>query len=362
MEITDQLIPPVNYYSPAIFELEIESIFKKKWLFACLIDEIPNTNDYFILNIGKHSVIIYNNGSEILALQNMCPHRFNRIFSDKKGNSRLFCKFHAWGFDGFGVLKNRQIAKDEATCKKFSLKRYSLAAIGKFVFFHFEEKPSQTLFEQLQGMEEELLLVSEIIDKKIHEEYNYHKVNWKIICENVIDKTHCAVLHKDSLVRIGYCVKPEEEVKAYGDNSTFVLPPTIDKEREKRDKFLNKNLPRKIQDNKYRHSLYFPNFTIGIYEGLNITIGNIWPISATETNYQLIYFSTKIDKKSDFTDNILDSMSADTIAFGTQVFQEDKVILEQVQLGVMEAEHEGYVYETEQRIKWFYKAYHKNIK
>ena len=73
-------------------------------------------------------------------------------------------------------------------------------------------------------------------------------------------------------------------------------------------------------------------------------------------------FNTKIDKTSDFTNNLLDAMSQEVISFGTKVFEEDKVVLEHVQKGVMEAEHSGYVYENEIRIKWFYQAYHKYIK
>lgn len=356
------LISPNNYFGQSYFDIELEKIFKENWLFAGLLSDVPNENDYLIVSIGKYSVIIYNNGKEIIALQNVCTHRFNRIFTETKGNSRLICQFHSWGFDGCGVLKNKQIAKNDELCKKYSLKRYSSEIIGQFIFFHFSQTPSQTLLEQLQGLEEELILVSEILNTKIHEEDNYHKVNWKFICENVMDKTHCTSLHKDSLVKIGYCIQPEDEVIQFGNNSSFVLPPIQDKEREKRDKFLNKHLPRKIQNNNYKHSFYFPNLTIGIYEGLNITIGNILPISAMETNYKLVYFNTKIDKVSVFTNNLLDAMCQEVISFGTKVFEEDKVVLEQVQKGVMEAEHSGFVYENELRIKWFYQTYHKYMK
>jgi phenylpropionate dioxygenase-like ring-hydroxylating dioxygenase large terminal subunit len=355
------LISPKDYFDQSHFEVELEKIFKENWLFACLRNEIPNPNDYFVLDIGKHSIIIYNNGKEIVALQNLCPHRFNRIFTETKGNARLVCAFHSWGFDGCGVLRNKQIAKNDELAEKYSLKRYSIEIIGEFVFFNFNKKPNQTLLEQVDGLAEELILVSEILNTKIHEEYNYHKVNWKFICENVIDKTHCASLHKESLVKIGYCIEPEDEVMKYGNNSSFVLPPVQEKERIKRDKFLNKNLPRRIQDNKYRHSLYFPNLTIGIYEGLNVTIGNILPMDAVNTNYRLSYYNTKIDKDNSLTNNLLNVMSEEVIRFGSKVFDEDKVILEQIQKGVMEAEHSGYVYENELRIKWFYQTYHKHL-
>jgi phenylpropionate dioxygenase-like ring-hydroxylating dioxygenase large terminal subunit len=357
-----KLIKPRFYYDEVHFDVELERVFNENWLFGCLTSEIPKKNDYYLFELGKYSVIIYNNGKEIVALQNMCSHRFNRIFTHTKGNSLIICPFHSWGFDGCGVIRNKQIANTDDLIEQLSLKRYQVEIIGQFIFFHFSQSPIQSLLEQLHGLDEELILVSEILNTKIHEEDNYHKVNWKFICENVMDKTHCTSLHNDSLVKIGYCIQPEDEVMQFGNNSSFVLPPIQDKEREKRDKFLNKHLPRKIQSNNYKHSFYFPNLTIGIFEGLNITIGNILPISAMETNYKLVYFNTKIDKTSDFTNNLLDAMSQEVISFGTKVFEEDKVVLEHVQKGVMEAEHSGYVYENELRIKWFYQAYHKYIK
>lgn len=356
-----KLIEPKYYFENSHFDLELEKVFKENWLFGCLITEIPNKNDFYVLEIGKYSVIIYNNGKDIVALQNMCSHRFNRIFTEKRGNAPIVCPFHSWGFDGCGVIRNKKIANTVDLCKQLSLKRYQVEIIGKFVFFHFSKIPRQSLFEQLAGLDKELLLVSEIIDQKIHEESNYHKVNWKFICENVIDKSHCTSLHQETLVKIGYCVNLEDTIKEYGNNTIIVLPPLQDKDRDKRDKLLNKYLPRKLKDNLYKHTLIFPNLTIGIYEGLNITVGSILPINSKESSYILNYYFAEIFAKSKFVKNFLEVISEEVIFFGTKVFDEDKVILENVQKGVLESDHSGYVLDNEIRIKNFYNAYNNFI-
>jgi choline monooxygenase len=356
------LIPPKYYYDENHFNLEIETIFKSKWLFGCLTTEISKKNDYFLVEIGKYSVILFNNGSEIVALQNLCTHRFNRIFTNPKGNSPLVCKFHSWCFDGCGLLKNKQIAKTEELCKQFSLKRYSVEIIGKFIFFNMDINFQEKLYDQLAGIEEELLLVSEIIDYKFHQESNFHKVNWKFICENVIDVTHCLSLHQETLVKIGYCKEPIKSFVLNGSNSLLKLPPQENNERKKRDKFINKKLPRKNQNNEYKHIFIYPNLTIGVYEGLNITIGSILPQNSVETNYNLHYYFAEILNKNDQTKNLLEIISSDVINFGNKVFDEDKIILENVQKGVLEADQSGYVYENELRIKSFFESYHKSLK
>jgi choline monooxygenase len=355
--MSNKLIQPLYYYDSNHFDYELENIFKKHWLFACLTSEIAKKNDYVTIDLGKYSIIIYNTGEEIKAFQNACPHRFNRIFIEKKGNSPLYCQFHAWVFDKCGVLKNELKLENSMKIEKPKLKEYKIEILGQFVFFHFDSNPNNSLLKQLNGLEEELLLVSNIIGNNIHFEYNPHKVNWKFICENVIDNKHCVSLHKETLVSLGYCLKPADKEESFGMNSRFTWTPVENVERNKRDKFLNKHLPRKLQTNEYQHSLYFPNLTIAIFDGLNITIGSILPKTAQESDYRLNYYQSKIEKNNIVTEDLLDSIAFDVINFGTKIFEEDKVILERVQLGVMEIDHSGYVYSEEIRMKWFYNTY-----
>jgi phenylpropionate dioxygenase-like ring-hydroxylating dioxygenase large terminal subunit len=351
------LIPTLNYYDESVFEIEIEKIFKSNWLFGCMKDAIPNKNDYVTVELHKHSVILYNNGTEIVALQNVCPHRFNRIFNNNKGNGPLICKFHSWSFDGYGKLRNTNLLAPENNIEHFCLVQYPVEIIGKFIFFNFNKLPKKSLREQYGKYIDHLDEISNIIDKKIHYEEINHNVNWKIICENVIEISHCQSLHKETLVKIGYCAKPVEEFSRDGNNSFMTLLPVESSDRKKRDQFINKNLPREVQKNSYKHTLFFPNFTIGIYEGLNISVGLISPIDSKRSIYRLIYYTAKIKTHSATADFILDSMKEDTINFGREVFFEDKIIIEQVQKGVEEATHKGLVYESDKRVLWFMESY-----
>jgi phenylpropionate dioxygenase-like ring-hydroxylating dioxygenase large terminal subunit len=354
--MNQNLIPPSHYYQPDVFDTELALIYQKEWLFGCMKDDLPNENDYFVLEIAKFSVIFYNNGQNIVALQNVCPHRFNRIVLDKKGNAPLVCKFHSWAFDGCGKIQSNRIKSPEAIAQ-YSLKQYPTEEVGEFVFFSFNTNIQHSLKEQYGPLIDDIALTSSVLGKRIHEDNIPHEVNWKIICENIIEVSHCQSLHQDSLVKIGYCQKPVEEFGQELNNSYMIVPPVEDKAREKRDKFLAKNLPRAIQNNKYKHILYFPNFTIGIYEGLNITIGAIIPIGPTKSVYRLLYYTAKIDSEKGLSQSILDSMTEDTIAFGTQVFNEDKVIIEQIQKGVQEIDHSGMVYDSDKRVLWFMASY-----
>ena len=143
-----EMIPNVNYFDEEIFLNEEKFIFQNSWLFACLKSELPNKSDYITLEVGNRSVIIYNNGEEIKAFQNLCPHRFYRIFTKKNGNASLTCGFHNWCFNGKGQNLSSIFKGKDDLKNKFSLKSYPIEFIGDFIFFNFNESPSLTLFYQ----------------------------------------------------------------------------------------------------------------------------------------------------------------------------------------------------------------------
>lgn len=352
------LIEPYKYTSTAVFDNEAKNIFCTQWLYACLITDVEKFRDYFVVEIMGRSVIIFNNGKTIKAFQNVCPHRFNRIFTDKQGNSPLVCRYHLWGFNEDGKLigKDKKAVFPNPTELDICLKQYKLEIVGKFIFIHFSETPNN-LDEQLGNLKEELVTISDIMNEEIHQHTIPHSVNWKFIVENVVELNHCKAIHKETLVRSGYCLLEPKRVKV-ALNSYSIAPPIEDEARQKRDKIFSKYLPRPITDNTFKHILLFPNFTISIFEGLIITIGQILPRTPNSTDYNLRYFFTKLTAENAVGTNLLEDMKISMPEYSTKLFAEDKAMLEQLQKGVSEVEHSGFIYETEERLIWFFESYY----
>jgi len=360
-----KMIPNINYFDEHIFKNEQESVFKNTWLFAGLKSEIPKKNDFITFNIGKHSIILYNNGNDIKAFQNLCPHRFYRIFNDTKGNSSLTCGFHSWCFNGDGKNLSSIIKNNEELLNKFSLKEYPVNFIGEFVFFTFnEETQICSLEDQLGEIKFFLEEISLLIGNNIYTDELIHKCNWKFICENVVDNIHCFSLHENTLMKLGYCNLKELKMEKFNNNSIVTTPNKFKEEYKKRSSFLNKFIPRKLKTDVYQHAFIYPNLTVAIFEGLNITIGNILPLSSESTNYKLSFYQSKLEENknvSKMTDNILNEMAKETINFGNLVFEEDRLIMEVLQKSIKEANHEGMIFESEDRIKWFFESYLKTF-
>jgi phenylpropionate dioxygenase-like ring-hydroxylating dioxygenase large terminal subunit len=107
------------YISPDYARAEQERLWRKTWLQAGRVEDIPATGDFITYDIGPDSVIIARTAPDQLrAYHNVCPHRGRRLIDTPPGarNARgkrgsFICGFHGWSFDLQG--KNTYIEHQE---------------------------------------------------------------------------------------------------------------------------------------------------------------------------------------------------------------------------------------------------------
>ena len=73
------------YADPDLFELEMERIFGRAWLFVGHASQVPNPGDYITTELGRAPVIMarHRDGS-VQVLLNRCSHRGAKVVNERR--------------------------------------------------------------------------------------------------------------------------------------------------------------------------------------------------------------------------------------------------------------------------------------
>ncbi|WP_271408710.1 anthranilate 1,2-dioxygenase large subunit [Pseudomonas sp. Q1-7] len=193
------------FTEPELFDLEMELIFEKNWIYACHESEIPNPHDFMTMRAGRQPMIITRDGNgQLHALINACQHRGATLTRVGKGNQSTFtCPFHAWCYKSDGRLVKVKAPGeypegfDKATR---GLKKARIESYKGFVFISLDVAASDSLEDFLgdarvffdmmvaQSPTGEL----EVLPGK--SAYTYDG-NWKLQNENGLDGYHVSTVH-----------------------------------------------------------------------------------------------------------------------------------------------------------------------
>lgn len=113
------LVPVEAYISTDYARAEQEKLWRKVWLQAGRVEDIPQVGDYITYEIMDNSVLIVRaSDDEVKAYHNVCPHRGRQLVDTPEGarNARgrrkqFICGYHGWGFGLDG--ENTRIPKQE---------------------------------------------------------------------------------------------------------------------------------------------------------------------------------------------------------------------------------------------------------
>ncbi|RNG21619.1 aromatic ring-hydroxylating oxygenase subunit alpha [Streptomyces botrytidirepellens] len=96
------------FHDPRIYDLELERIFKRCWLFLAHTSQLSDPGSYITTLMGRDNVIVVRDqDGQIRAYLNTCPHRGNLLVRPDRGSSNSFiCPYHRWTFSLDGKLIN----------------------------------------------------------------------------------------------------------------------------------------------------------------------------------------------------------------------------------------------------------------
>ena len=135
-------MPAARYTSSEYYALEQAHIFRKSWLFAAHLDEVPEPGCFLRWhNAGDPIVIVHGADGKVRAFYNTCRHRGAPVVTEDRGKAmRLVCGYHHWTYktDGtlIGVPERRDFANLDLSCR--SLIPVACETYGKLIFVNFD--------------------------------------------------------------------------------------------------------------------------------------------------------------------------------------------------------------------------------
>jgi phenylpropionate dioxygenase-like ring-hydroxylating dioxygenase large terminal subunit len=203
------------YLDAEIFELEMEKIFGRTWVYVGHDSLVPNPGDYITTRIGRQPVVLSRHtDGQIYVIYNSCGHRGAVVCNEDKGNASLFrCCYHGWTFKTNGDLD--AVAMPRGYGKSFDLtdpalgmKRVPRAASYRGFVFASLAANGPSLEEHLGHAKDS---IDEVVDRAPDGEIDLgagvHKYmfrgNWKLQLENVVDMYHVPFSHESTIRRSG---------------------------------------------------------------------------------------------------------------------------------------------------------------
>lgn len=227
-------MPAGRYTSPKYFALEQEHIFRKSWLFAGHLDEVPEPGCFMRWhNAGDPIVIVHGSDGVVRAFYNTCRHRGAPVVTEDRGKAmRLVCGYHHWTYktDGtlIGVPERRDFANLDLSCR--SLIPVKCEMFGKLIFVNFDDG-AMSLTDWLGPLAEEW---SEFRfdELRLASRYSFDlQCNWKVAMEANMEVYHVPFIHADTVAPL---VDSKRNLNTFYPNghARMLAPPPASTNRE----------------------------------------------------------------------------------------------------------------------------------
>ncbi|WP_235982168.1 aromatic ring-hydroxylating oxygenase subunit alpha [Novosphingobium aerophilum] len=191
-------LPQPFYTDLDFFNLDMELIWYRDWLFAGHNCELPKTGSYFTLQIGSYPVVVLRDKEgEIRAFHNSCRHRGSRICAQEKGTTpKLVCPYHQWTYNLDGKLAFARQMGADFDPNEHALKPVACETAGGYIFINLAVEPVD--FAPFRALMAPYFTPHNLVDAKVaHESTIIEKGNWKLVWENNRECYHCAGSHPE---------------------------------------------------------------------------------------------------------------------------------------------------------------------
>lgn len=203
-------LPAFLLAHPGVYQLELERIFARCWLFVAHESEVPRKGDYVTRYMGDQSVVVSRGEDErVRVFLNLCRHRGMRVCRSDLGNSSHFrCPYHGFTYrnDGelIGVPYQADAYGEVLDKSSYGLVQARVETYRGLIFATWNQH-AESLLDYLSGMAWYLDLVVGRAEMEVVGPPQRWEVasTWKLPAENFISDAYHTMHTHASIAKIG---------------------------------------------------------------------------------------------------------------------------------------------------------------
>ena len=200
------------YTNSEIFDLELDRIFSRAWIYVGHESQIKNSGDFIATRIGRKPLLLARDlNGELQLVHNQCAHRGVMVVASDNGNTDEYrCCYHGWTYELDGRIKAAPLLHgypphfDAKRCDAGMQRVPRVASYRGFVFGSLaSEGPSlqdflghmTTSFDDMvdRAPNGQLEVAGGVFKHR-------YRANWKLYLENLCDAAHPLFVHESSIV------------------------------------------------------------------------------------------------------------------------------------------------------------------
>jgi len=200
------------YVDPELFQLEMERLWSRTWIYAGHESQIRNEGDYLTVDVAAQPLIVLRHGDgSVRVIVNRCAHKGTKLVAGPAGNcgKTLRCPYHAWTYRLDGSILNIPLAQGYDGTRLAESEAWrglalveNLATYRGFIFVRLS--PQGIGFRDYFGAS--LSSIDNLADRSPEGELEIaggclrylHNCNWKMFVENLNDTMHPMIVHASS--------------------------------------------------------------------------------------------------------------------------------------------------------------------